>query len=284
MNAPTIRVRVVHPAARLAVERLHCDDIVLGSVGHTRAGAIDLLLVDAREMDAAVLAEALTRVAEWRAENAFRRAVLIWPKPALEGVVLAIRAGIVEIVSTGLPLARIVRRICAGVRAVQRRHLACRLAQLLRLGQPAAHSAGHLHELEHAAFLADEQRAAFDRQLAEREALLAQREQELRATAARVQADLARASQACAFVELAAELRAELERRETELQCMAQQTADAPQPGDDTKAAVRAEMERLLKTQQLSLDRRERALATRERWLSDYEQVLTGGRTRGVAN
>lgn len=284
MNAPTIRVRIVHPAARPDVARLHCDDLVFGPVGHTRAGPVDLLLVDAREMASAVLAEALVRVAEWRAENVFRCAVLIWPKPALDGVVLAIRAGIADIVSTGLPLARIVRSVCTGVSVGQRRILARRLSRSLRLGQTAGREGGRSRELEHAAFLADEQRADFDRQLAEREAQLAQREQELRATAARVQGDLARASQACAFVELAAELRAELERRETELQLMARQPLGAPPAREAEKAAVRAEMERLLETQQLSLDRRERALATRERWLSDYEQALTGGRLRDEAN
>ena len=79
---------------------------------------------------------------------------------------------------------------------------------------------------------------------------------------------------------IAGEMRAELEKRENELRLMARQAAHpapiaAPVPAA-APAAIRREVEQLLQTQQLSLDRRERALATRERWLRDYEQALTG--------
>jgi len=286
MKTQTIRVRVVYAAEAADAERYRCEELALGPVGQPRGGAIDLLLVDARAMSPETLAEALGRVPEWRREDTIRHAMLIWPKPELEGVVRAIRAGIQDVVPVAPPMARLVRRLCRGLAAGQRRCLARRLASLLRLGRPAA-ARGECRnaEAEQAAHLADERRAQYDRQLAEREALLAQREQELRATATRVQADLARASQACSFVELAAELRAELERRETELRLMAQQAGAAQaETAVVEKPAVRAEAQRLVETQRLSLDRRERALAVRERWLRDYERALTGGRVLDAEN
>ena len=286
MNSQTIRVRVVYAAAAADAERYRSEELALGPVGQPHGCAIDLLLVDARAMSPETLAEALRRVPEWRREDTIRHAMLIWPRPELEGVVLAIRAGIQDVVPTAPPVARLVRRLCRGLADGQRRCLAGRLTALLRLGRPAA-ARGECRsaEAEHAAHLADERRAQYDRQLAEREALLAQREQELRATASRVQADLARASQACSFVELAAELRAELERREAELRLMAQQAGAAQaETAVAEKAAVRAEAQRLVETQRLSLDRRERSLVVRERWLRDYELVLTGGRVRDDGN
>lgn len=279
MNIPTIRVRILHAGAPVSGEPIAAEEFVLGAAGLARPGPVDLLVVDARDRDPAAVAAALHRVGEWHREGAFLHAVLIWPKPSLEGVVLAIRAGIADVTPAAPSPLRLVRRLCEHMTRSQRRIVVQRLVRLWRLGFPSARPAGRSPEEEHAAHLADEQRAQYDRMLAEREALVAQREQELRATAARVQADLARASQACSFIELAAELRTELERRETELTLMAQQLSAGPEPeAPAPRVELRSQTQQLLETQQVSLDRRERALATRERWLRDYELALTGGR------
>ncbi len=281
MNSTTIRFRLLHAAAPQGGEPFACEEIALGLPGGIRSGAIDLLVVDARGMAPAALRLALATVGEWRMAGAFRRGVLVAPKPCLESVVLAIRAGLHEVVPAGVGALHLVRLVGREVSdRVQRRALMRRVLHLLRLGRVAPGAGARSPEQEHEAHLADEQRALEERQLAEREATLAQREQELRRTAARVQSDLDRANQACAMIELAGEMRAELEKRETELRLMARQyEAEGALPArteEPTVVARRRELENLIQTQQLSLDRRERALATRERWLRDYELALTG--------
>ena len=248
-----------------------------------RGGPLDLLVVDAREMSPALLHRALRQAAEWNVSGSFRHGILVWPRPAVAGVVLAIRAGLHEIVPAGvgpLTLARVlVKAVPPGlVRQARLR----RLWSLLRLGRGGAPARSGTPEGDLAAHLADEQREQFERELAEREATLAQREQELRATAARVQSDLSRANQACAMIELAAEMRAELEKREDELRLLARQVSEPE--AVEPEARLHREMEALLDTQRRSLDQRERALATRERWLSDYEQALTGRAANTDAN
>ena len=104
-----------------------------------------------------------------------------------------------------------------------------------------------------------------------------------------MQADLDRAHQACAVIELAGELRSELEERETELRLAARQAAQAesapaPIPERGASLILRRELESLLQTQQSSLDQRERALKTREGLLRDYEHALTGRLVGSEAN
>jgi len=52
----------------------------------------------------------------------------------------------------------------------------------------------------------------------------------------------------------------------------------------ETSLALRRGVESLIQTQQLSLDRRERALVTREQWRRDYELALTGRPVTSEAN
>ncbi len=289
MNVPELRIRLLHVAFAGSAVPYLCEEIALGTPGGPRATLVDLLVVDARGMAPDALRRALRQAADWNATGTFRRGLLVAPKPELESVVLAIRAGLHEVVPAGVGALHLVRLLCgATANPAQRRERLRRLLQLLRVGRPAARRGGRTPEQEQSVHLEDEQRTRFEHELAgreaallEREAMLARREQDLRATAARVQTDLDRAQQACAMIELAGEMRAELEKRENELRLMARQAA-AAQPDeraaapDPTPVALRRELESLVATQQLSLDRRERALATRERWLRDYEQALTG--------
>ena len=277
MNSPEIRIRLLHAAFPGAAEPFHCEEIALGTPGGPRATQVDLLVVDARALPAAALRRALQQAAEWNAGGVFRRGLLVAPKPELESVVLAIRAGLHEVVPAGIGALHLLRLLCSQTTGpAQRRERLRSILQLMRLGRPAWRQGVRTPEQDQAIHLADEQRRLFEQELAQREATLAQREQEIRAAAARVQADLERAHQASAMIELAGEMRAELEKRENELRLMARQYPAASVGAGHSSAPTPDEPGNLLRTQQLSLDRRERALATRERWLRDYEQALTG--------
>ena len=279
MNATEFRLRILHAAPHSSDEPFACEEIDVRSPTSHGTGHVDLLVIDARGMPTESLHAALRQCTSWNAAGVFRRGLVIWPNPNLEGVVLAIRAGLHDIVHSGfgaLRLARILADVLPS--RAQRRIRVRQVMQLLKLG--LTNTSGRRQPLDksHADHLAAEERMLFEQRLAGREASLAQREQELKRTATRVQADLDRANQACAMIELAAEMRSELEKRENELRLMTRQAAQAesapPRPADNL--ALRREVESLIQTQQLSLDRRERALATREQWLRDYELALTG--------
>lgn len=285
-----IRIRLLHSSGPGTLGPFACEDIAIGKPGGVRTGQVDLLVVDARDMETEAIHGALRQVAEWNAAGVFRVGLVVWPQPTVEGLVLAIRAGLHDAVPTGVGLRQLVRLLCGSLpNRAQRRGQMRRILHVLRLGRPAAPWGARPSDLDFAERFEDEQRALFERQLALREATLTQREQELKKVAARVQADLDRANQACAVIELAADMRSELEERENELRLMARQPAQAesvpaPAPGRGASLILRRELESLLQTQQSSLDQRERALKTREGLLRDYEHALTGRLVGSEAN
>jgi hypothetical protein len=178
MTFTEIRIRLLHASVPGVREPFACEEIAFGKPGGVRTGQIDLLVVDARDMETEPIHCALRQAAEWNAAGVFRVGLVVWPQPTVEGLVLAIRAGLHDAVPTGVGLRQLVRLLCGSLpNRAHRRGQIRRILHVLRLGRPAAPRVGRAPELDFAERFEDEQRALYDRQLAVREATLAQREQ-----------------------------------------------------------------------------------------------------------
>jgi hypothetical protein len=224
---------------------------------------IDLIVVDGRDMDSSALNAAIVWVARTRNTQPVRKAIMISQKPPIEFVVRAIRAGINDIFErplTGrqifLLLAREQPR--GAVRQAARSIMQC--GRILAGTESMGGEASGPNILERERRVEDLQKnlAAESARLEQLRETLHVREAEVMMRARRLDEEFARMQTDADVISTAGPAVA---------------PGEIPPGNSDEHERLRA-AESQLKTRASDLDRREVALATRERMLREFEAML----------
>ncbi len=227
---------------------------------------VDLVVVDAREMDPAALNACIVWVARLRNSQPVRKAMMICRKPPIEFVVRAIRAGINDISERPLTGRQILRLLISGqndkaARAAARSLMKTgHLLALTDMSDPTSGTAT-LYERERRVEDLQKQLASESSRLEQVRETLHVRETELLSRARRFDEEFAR-------------LQGDGDLAKVKI-------ADArPDLDDSIPSGNSEEHERLrraeaqLKARAAEIDRRETALVTRDRMLREFEAML----------
>jgi hypothetical protein len=227
------------------------------------ANTIDLIVVDAREMDPATLNAAIVWVARTRNTQPVRKAIMVCQKPPIEFVVRAIRAGINDIFERPLTGRQIFLLLArdqpkGAVRQAARSIMQC--GRILAGTEGGGGPASTPNLLERERRLEDMQKhhAAESARLEQLRETLHVRETEVLARARRLDEEFARMQTDTDVANAAAATVV---------------TGEIPPGSSEEHLRLRAAEEQL-KSRANELDKREDALATRERMLREFEAML----------
>lgn len=224
---------------------------------------IDLVAVDARGMDAAALNASILWVARLRNSQSVRKAIMICRKPPIEFVVRAIRAGINDVFERPLTGRQVYQLLARHTRDQAARRAA---RAIMQCGNLFATTEAQQHsidtgERERRVEELQKQVAAESARLEKMRETMQIRETELLTRARRLDEEFAR-------------LQGDVDLKKAKSGAPAPAEDGAIPPGNTPEHERLRRAEIQLKARATDLDRRETALATRDRMLREFEAML----------